>query len=39
VLWTKGQKDDAHKLWREVSAKDPDNDSLKSTLARLHDSL
>ncbi|HSY28097.1 MAG TPA: tetratricopeptide repeat protein, partial [Burkholderiaceae bacterium] len=39
VLWTKGQKADAHKLWREVGSKDPGNDSLKNTLARLHASL
>ena len=39
VLWVKGQKADAHKLWREVGSKDPDNDALKSTLARLHVSL
>jgi tetratricopeptide (TPR) repeat protein len=35
VLWKKGQKDDAQKLWREARAKDPKNDTLKSTLARL----
>ncbi len=39
VLWVKGQKADAHRLWREVGSKDPDNDALKSTLARLHVSL
>jgi len=39
VLWAKGQKADAHKIWREVGSKDPGNDSLKSTLARLHVSL
>ncbi len=39
VLWVKGQKADAHKLWREVGGKNPDNDALKSTLARLHVSL
>ena len=39
VLWTKGQKADAHKLWRDVGSKDPGNDSLKNTLARLHVSL
>ena len=39
VLWSKGQKADAHKLWRDANSKDPDNDSLKSTLARLHVSL
>jgi Flp pilus assembly protein TadD len=39
VLWFKGQKADAHKVWRDAISKDPDNDSLKSTLARLHVSL
>jgi tetratricopeptide (TPR) repeat protein len=39
VLWQKGQKADAQKLWREARAKDPKNDSLKNTLARLHLSL
>jgi predicted Zn-dependent protease len=39
VLWVKGQKADAHKLWRDVGSKDPDNDALKNTLARLHVSL
>jgi len=39
VLWQKGQRDDAQKLWREVRAKDPRNDTLRSTLARLRLSL
>ena len=39
VLWSKGKKADAQKLWREARAKDPKNDTLKSTLARLHASL
>jgi tetratricopeptide (TPR) repeat protein len=39
VLWKKGDKDDARKLWREAQAKDPKNDALKSTLARLHQTL
>jgi tetratricopeptide (TPR) repeat protein len=39
VLWQKGQKADAQKLWREARAKDPKNDTLKNTLARLHLSL
>jgi tetratricopeptide (TPR) repeat protein len=39
VLWQKGQKADAQKLWREVRAKDPKNDTLKNTLARLNQSL
>ena len=39
VLWKKGQKDDAQKLWREARAKDPKNDTLKSTLSRLQLSL
>ncbi|CAN5220283.1 tetratricopeptide repeat protein [soil metagenome] len=36
VLWVSGKRDDAQKLWRDVEAKDPQNDSLKSTLARLN---
>ena len=39
VLWVRGQKDDAQKFWRDASTKDPKNDTLKSTLARLHVSL
>jgi tetratricopeptide (TPR) repeat protein len=39
VLWKKGQQDDARKLWREAQAKDPQNDALKSTLARLGQAL
>ncbi|MDL2355423.1 MAG: tetratricopeptide repeat protein [Pseudomonadota bacterium] len=39
VLWQKGQTADAQKLWREALAKDPKNDTLKNTLARLHQSL
>ncbi len=39
VLWVKGQKDDAQKFWRDASTKDPKNDTLKSTLARLRVSL
>jgi len=35
VLWAKGQKTAAQKFWREVQYKDPQNDSLKSTLTRL----
>ncbi|WP_247869476.1 tetratricopeptide repeat protein [Herbaspirillum sp. ST 5-3] len=39
VLWVKGQKDDAQKLWRDAKSKDPQNDTLKNTLARLNVSL
>jgi Flp pilus assembly protein TadD len=39
VLWHKGRQADARKLWQEARAKDPKNDTLKSTLARLHLSL
>lgn len=39
VLWVKGQKADAQKLWRDAQSKDPQNDTLKSTLARLNVSL
>jgi tetratricopeptide (TPR) repeat protein len=35
VLWQQGRKADAQKLWREAKLKDPQNDALKSTLARL----
>lgn len=35
VLWVKGQRDDAQRLWRDARNKDPQNDALKSTLARL----
>lgn len=36
VLWSKGQKDAAQKLWREAKSKDPKSDILKSTLARFN---
>ncbi|HYC42651.1 MAG TPA: tetratricopeptide repeat protein [Noviherbaspirillum sp.] len=39
VLWVKGQKDDAQRLWRDAQTKDPQNDTLKSTLARLNVNL
>jgi Flp pilus assembly protein TadD len=39
VLWVKGQKEAAQKLWRDAQNKDPQNDTLKSTLARLNVSL
>jgi Flp pilus assembly protein TadD len=39
VLWQKGEKSAAQKLWREARAKDPHNDTLRATLARLHLSL
>jgi tetratricopeptide (TPR) repeat protein len=39
VLWQRGKQADAQKLWREARAKDPKNDTLRSTLARLRLSL
>ena len=39
VLWVKGLKDDAQKLWQDANAKDPQNGTLKNTLARLQVSL
>jgi tetratricopeptide (TPR) repeat protein len=39
VLWQKGNKADAQQLWRAARAKDPNNDTLRSTLARLKLSL
>ena len=35
VLWRKGAQEEARKLLREARAKDPKNDTLRSTLARL----
>ena len=35
VLWVKGEKDAAQKLWRDARQKDPQNEMLKSTLTRL----
>lgn len=39
VLFQKGQQAAAQALWREARAKDPQNDTLRSTLARLRQSL
>jgi Flp pilus assembly protein TadD len=39
VLWSQGDKAGAEKLWREARAKDPKNDALRGTLARLNISL
>ncbi len=35
VLWAKGLKDEALRIWREGLARDPANDTLKDTLKRL----
>ncbi|UGQ46785.1 tetratricopeptide repeat protein [Massilia endophytica] len=39
VLWSQGDRKGAEKLWREARAKDPKNDALRGTLARLNISL
>jgi tetratricopeptide (TPR) repeat protein len=39
VLWTQGDKAAALALWREARSKDPNNDALRSTLARLNASI
>ena len=39
VLWQRGQKSAARQLWSEARAKDPQNDTLRDTLARLGQSL
>ena len=39
VLFAKGELAAAQQLWKEAHAKDPKNDALKSTLARLNQSL
>ena len=35
VLWQSGHKEAAEKIWREARSKEPDSETLKSTLARL----
>jgi tetratricopeptide (TPR) repeat protein len=39
VLFAKGDISGAQKMWQEAHSKDPKNDALKSTLARLNQSL
>jgi tetratricopeptide (TPR) repeat protein len=39
VLFASGDVDGARKLWQEAYSKDPKNDALKNTLARLNQSL
>jgi Flp pilus assembly protein TadD len=39
VLWVSGQKAEAQKLWRDAKQKDPQNESLKNTIARLNAKL
>jgi tetratricopeptide (TPR) repeat protein len=39
VLWKKGSKDEALTLWRAAKAKEPRNDALRTTLARLNQAL
>ncbi|RZT06053.1 Tetratricopeptide repeat-containing protein [Duganella sp. CF402] len=39
VLFAKGDVAGAQKMWKEAQAKDPKNDALKSTLARLNQSI
>lgn len=36
VLWLKGKKAEARKLWREVTTKESNNDTLQETLRRLN---
>jgi len=35
VLWHMGERDAARRIWREANSADPDNESLRTTLARL----
>jgi tetratricopeptide (TPR) repeat protein len=35
VLWAMGQQDEARKVWRDVQRREPTNDVLRETLARL----
>ncbi len=35
VMWVQGEREAARRLWREYQKKEPDNETLKATLARL----
>ena len=35
VLWAMGRQDEARELWQEASGREPDNETLRKTLARL----
>jgi tetratricopeptide (TPR) repeat protein len=35
VMWAQGEREAARRLWREYQKKEPDNETLKATLARL----
>ena len=39
ALWTSGARDEAMKVWREASGREPKNEVLRGTLARLNVSL
>ena len=39
VFWASGQQDKARQLWRDVKQKDPGNEVLRTTLARLEATL
>lgn len=39
VLWSNGKKEEARQFWREAKTKDPENETLKSTLSRLDGKL
>jgi len=39
VLWALGEREAARRIWRQVRADEPDNETLSSTLARLQVSL
>jgi tetratricopeptide (TPR) repeat protein len=39
VLWQMGERDAARRIWRESTAAEPDNESLRATLVRLKVSL
>lgn len=39
VLWALGEQEAARRIWRQVRADEPDNETLSSTLARLQVSL
>ena len=34
VMWTRGQQQDAEKIWRDASRDNPDNEMLQATMKR-----
>ena len=37
VLWVKGEKDEARRIWRDIAEKHPDNETLKQAMRKYLD--